>query len=154
MPLSRVAGTLAAVCDALPATHTIGLALPSVVVTRGEALRCLTVLPSALDGPPMLVHQFWVTLMGLPGVTVRPMRMAKPGSTAGVAGQPTYGPRSTVMAIWIPVAVVYITGEVRAEWFVGVVVTCRSMIWPPPVAAPSFELSRKYTCASFDSVTA
>src|SRR5882672_1577662 len=104
MPLSRFAVVPDAVCDALPATHTIGLAMPSVVVTRGEALRFLIVPGSPCAGPPMLVHQLCFTVTGLPGVTVRPMSTARPPSGA-VPGHPSYGPRSTVMAMWIPLVV-------------------------------------------------
>src|SRR5258708_15399589 len=106
MPYSSDAVVPAVACDMLPATHTIGLLLPSVVVTRGDALRFLIVPASFIAGPPMVVHQFWVTLMGLPGVTVRPMRTARAGSAFEPAGHPMYGPRSTVTATWIPLAVV------------------------------------------------
>src|SRR6185503_20653091 len=101
----RFAVVPAAVCAMVPATHTIGWLMPSVVVTRGSALRFLIVPASFIVGPPMVVHQLWVTLKGL-GVTVKPMSAAMAGSAVEPAGHPGYGPRSTGRAKWIPLAVV------------------------------------------------
>src|SRR3954470_7513671 len=104
-PYSRLAVVPEVACAVLPATHTIGFILPSVVVTRGEALRFLIVPASPIVGPPTVVHQAAATLMGVPGVTVNPMRAAMPAAGA-VPGHPMYGPRSTVTATWIPLVVV------------------------------------------------
>src|SRR5260221_6462668 len=115
MPKSIVAVGPAATCDVLPPTQTMGWVLPSVVVTRGSALRFLIVPASFIVGPPMVVHQFGVTLMGLPGVTVRPMTMAMAGPTVEPAGQTMYGARSTVTETWMPLAGLYATGGTRAR---------------------------------------
>src|SRR5580692_4571305 len=101
---------LAAVCDVLPATQTIGWLMPSVVVTRGEALRFLIVPASAPVGPPTVAHQLGVTVAGLPAATLRPMRVAMATLPAVPPSPPPAGhpmtPRSMVMAMLIPPAVV------------------------------------------------
>src|SRR5580658_10125102 len=100
----------AAACDIFPATHTIGSLMPSVVVTRGDALRFLIVPGSDPVGPPTVAHQLGVTVTGLPAATLRPRRVAM-ATFPAVPPSPappghTEMPRSTVKEMWIPVEVV------------------------------------------------